>query len=197
MKHIKIFEDFSGFGGAGMGMRPGFGGASKYLIGYFATGGYGAHPGIVTEDDLESNGWSESGSGSGSWSCDGGLMFQVTSQSTEIPQALLCIGSDESGDWKIDPITKQKADAIYNVGGTPDYIFDDFDTDAPVHGEMGEIKRIAGISGQEGITTINVIQHIEPNMIYWSDNPEQSHGYWESENSRPMSVEEFTSENSY
>jgi len=182
MKHIKIFEDFSGFGGA-----------SKYLIGYFGTGGYGAHPGIVTEDDLESNGWSESGSGS--WVLPNNFYFQVTSQSTEIPQALLCIGSDESGDWKIDPITKQKADAIYNVGGTPDYIFDDFDMDAPVHGEMYKIKRIAGISDQEGITTINVIQHIEPNMIYWSDNPEQSHGYWEADGARPMSVEEFSSMN--
>jgi hypothetical protein len=99
MKHIKIFEDFSGVGGPGgrpggarlmPGMRgtvpePNFGGATKYLIGYFATGGYGSHPSVVTADELESNGWSESRPGSGSWSDEkNGLMFQVMNESTRV-----------------------------------------------------------------------------------------------------------------
>jgi hypothetical protein len=181
MKNIKLFEAFSGFGGA-----------SKYLIGYFGTGGYGAHPGVVTSDELESNGWSESRPGSGAWGLPNGFYFDATFKSTEIPQALLCI-LYEGGEYKIDPISKEKADAIYNVGGTPDYFFDDFDLSAPVHGEIAQIKKILGIDNQQEITAISVIQDIEPNTIYWSDNPEQTHGYWEASDASPMSIQEFSS----
>ena len=183
MKHIKIFEDFSR---RGMGQRPGFGGATKYLIGYFATGGYGSHPAVVTEEELESNGWSESIPGSGSWGNAKHLMFQALTESTEIPQALLCI-YDNDREWKIDPISSQLAKSIYNAGGAEDYYV----------GARGfkEAKNMVDVNGWNNIEILSVLPNVEVNTIYWSDNPEKSHGYWKANGARPMTVEEFTEKN--
>jgi hypothetical protein len=179
MKHIKLFEDFSGaggmdMGGMDMGKRPGFGGTTEYLIGYFATGGIGSHPGIVTREELSRVGQRYSD-----------FDFYETSRTSQMPQALLCI-FDADELWRIEPITNQKADAIYNIGGKEDYIAGD--------DEMEEVMSIIDtniLNGLNDIEVISVLKDVKVNTVYWSDAPEKTHGLWQAEDVRPCSVKSF------
>ena len=182
MKHVKLFEDFgsSNYGGSG--------GATKYLIGYFATGGIGSHPGIATADELEKLGWSDQGNGY--WQqMEKGFAFNDSYEVNQMPQDLLCV-FDDTTEWYIKPITRQQADAIYNVGGSADYSpevnEDDFEK---VLNDV--LPRITDMRF-EYPSTISVLRNVKPNTIYWSDVPEETHGYWEAEDSRPISIDNFT-----
>jgi len=183
MKHVKLFEDFgsSNYGGSV--------GATKYLIGYFATGGHGSHPGIATADELEKLGWSEQWGGE--WQqMEEGFAFYDVYEVNQMPQALLCV-FDNDTQWDIRPITRQQADAIYNVGGSADY------SEVNLEKVLNDV--LPGITNRRynAPAMISVLRNVEPNTIYWSDVPEQSHGYWEAEDSRPISIDDFTNSGEY
>jgi hypothetical protein len=164
-------------------------GATKYLIGYFATGGHGSHPGIATADELEKLGWSDQGGGE--WQqMEEGFAFYDVYEVNQMPQALLCV-FDNDTQWDIRPITRQQADAIYNVGGSADY------PEVNLEKVLNDV--LPGITNRRynAPAMISVLRNVEPNTIYWSDVPEQSHGYWEAEDSRPISIDDFTNSGNY
>jgi hypothetical protein len=171
MKHIKLFEDFTGMGGE-----------TKYLIGYFATGGIGSHPGIATAEELERLGWQDSGE---KWTHpEMKYYFIVTSESNETPQALLCV-FDEKRLWKIEPISEQEAQEIYDLEGHEDL-------NPELEEVRNKIKSMPALNGWDDIIKISVLQDVEPNMVYWSDEPEQFHGYWQAKGASPLPLEVFT-----
>ena len=166
-------------------------GATKYLIGYFATGGRGSHPGIATVNELEKLGWTDRGNGK--WKhIEEGFDFYGY-EVNQIPQALLCV-FDMDTLWYIKPITRQQADVIYNVGGSADYSEENENDFEKVLNDV-----LPGITDKRfnNPATISVIRNVEPNTIYWSDVPEESHGYWEAEDSRPISIDDFTNSGDY
>jgi hypothetical protein len=166
-------------------------GATKYLIGYFATGGHGSHPGIATVDELEKLGWTDQGNGK--WKhMEEGFDFYGYGVN-QIPQALLCV-FDMDTLWYIKPITRQQADVIYNVGGSADYSEENENDFEKVLNDV-----LPGITNKRfnNPATISVIRNVEPNTIYWSDVPEESHGYWEAEDSRPISIDDFINSGDY
>jgi hypothetical protein len=166
-------------------------GATKYLIGYFATGGHGSHPGIATVDELEKLGWTDQGNGK--WKhMEEGFDFYGYGVN-QIPQALLCV-FDMDTLWYIKPITRQQADVIYNAGGSADYSEENENDFEKVLNDV-----LPGITNKRfnNPATISVIRNVEPNTIYWSDVPEESHGYWEAEDSRPISIDDFINSGDY
>jgi hypothetical protein len=166
-------------------------GATKYLIGYFATGGHGSHPGIATVNELEKLGWTDQGNGK--WKHMGEDFDFYGHEVNQIPQALLCV-FDMDTLWYIKPITRQQADVIYNVGGSADYSEENENDFEKVLNDV-----LPGIIDKRfnNPATISVIRNVEPNTIYWSDVPEELHGYWEAEDSRPISIDDFTNSGDY
>lgn len=166
-------------------------GATKYLIGYFATGGMGSHPGIATVNELEKLGWTDRGNGKWKHMEEGFDFYGY--EVNQIPQALLCV-FDMDTLWYIKPITRQQADVIYNVGGSADYSEENENDFEKVLNDV-----LPGITDKRfnNPATISVIRNVEPNTIYWSDVPEESHGYWEAEDSRPISIDDFTNSGDY
>lgn len=148
-------------------------GNEKIFIGYFATGGIGSHPGIVTEFELEK--------------LEDSYSFWETQILEEIPEALLCIFDGNMG-WDIRGISNELSQEIINTGGSDFYY----------EGEEGFEKscELAGIKGESPVQ-VAVIKDVTLNTIYYSHNPEVSHGYWEpkTENLSLLTVEEFCSGN--
>ena len=172
-------------------MKSGSAEAAKYLIGYFATGGMGSHPGIATVDELEKLGWTDQGNGR--WKhMEEGFDF-YGDEANQMPQALLCV-FDADTLWTIKPITRQQADVIYNVGRSADYSEENNQDFKKVLNNI-----LPGIIDKRfsDPVMISVLRNVESNTIYWSDVPEEEHGYWEAEDSKPISIDDFTNSGDY
>ena len=166
-------------------------GAAKYLVGYFATGGMGSHPGITTANELEKLGWTDQGNGR--WKHMEEDFDFYGDEANQMPQALLCV-FDADTLWTIKPITRQQADVIYNVGRSADYSEENNQDFKKVLNNI-----LPGIIDKRfsDPVMISVLRNVESNTIYWSDVPEEEHGYWEAEDSKPISIDDFTNSGDY
>jgi|694.fasta_scaffold41434_2 hypothetical protein len=137
------------------------------FIGFFATGGIGSHPGIVTQSELEK--------------LHPDYCFNETEELEEVPEALLCI-FDEDILWDIRGISNELAQKIIDSGGSDFYY----------EGDEGfkEACELAVLRGDSPVQ-VAVIKNVDLNTIYYSHNPEGSHGYWEPDTEN-ITVEEFS-----
>jgi hypothetical protein len=146
----------------------------KVLVGFVGDGGYGSHPTIITPLKLEN--------------LDDSYYFFPLLELDEIPEALLCIESEENNDlWDFKPISNELAQQIMGISDT------DFYSNDEKNSETKQAFEIAGIdlgkirsgewNGQKWEERVfkmfSVIPNIQLNSIYWSENPERTHGYWE------------------
>lgn len=142
----------------------------KIFIGFAFTGGHGSHPGILTPSEIEKMG-------------DDNYGFESLEELSEVPEALLCIFDDDIL-WDIRGISNELAQKIIDVAGSDLYY----------EGDEGfeEACELAVLKG-ESTVQVAVIQGVTLNTIYYSHNPEHSHGYWEPSEVEHLSVEEFCS----
>ena len=166
MKHVKLFEAWDQ-----EMSKP------EILVGYFSDGGMGSHPGVIDRESYDKI-----------KSHPQGLFFTITEELQEVPEALLTVYYPDK-EWDIKGISNELANQIIAVGGTDSYDNQDVNWvsgTATRSQEENEINRrafeLAGKTYKAGeeFTPLIVIQNIELNTVYWSNNPEQSHGYWES-----------------
>jgi hypothetical protein len=142
----------------------------KIFLGFAFTGGHGSHPGILTSSEIEKMGNDNFG-------------FEPLEEVEETPEALLCIFDDDIL-WDIRGISNELAQKIIDGGGRDFYY----------EGDEGfeEACELAVLVGNSPVQ-VAVIKNIDSNTIYFSFNPEHSHGYWEPSDLVPLSVEEFCS----
>jgi hypothetical protein len=166
MKHVKLFEDFS---------------SGKILLGILINdGGYGAFPGIIDGKDLKEI----------KQKCGDDAYWETYEELNKVPEALLVMFDDYDG-WTLEAISKDLANQIYNVGGKEEYFQEDDGKNS-----QEELEKAFFLATGESFPNPNpgkyisicVIQNPEMNTIYWSDNPDDSHGYWEEPN--PISVDQ-------
>ena len=146
----------------------------KVLVGFVLAGNFNSHPTIITPSKLKNIPKNYNS------------FFPL--ELDEIPEALLCIQEQESGElWDFKPISNELAQKIMGVSGT------DFYSNDEENSETEQAFEIAGIdlgkmrsgewNGQKWeervLKMFSVIPNIQLNSIYWSDNPERTHGYWE------------------
>jgi len=155
MKHVKLFEQFTG-----TEMRK-----NDIHIGFYADGGYGSHPGVITSESaklLEES-------------------FFTTSLVQEVPEALACMYDDYMGVWEIKGITNSLANSIMEIIGG-DHITTDQISNYP--GEEETVKNAIEMSGMKinpdyDVVSFSVIPNVSLDTIYWSDEPESAHTQWE------------------
>jgi hypothetical protein len=166
MKHIKLFEAWD------QEMAE----QTQILLGFFADGGYGSHPTIIESSMLpaiENHPMN--------------LIFIETEELSEMPEALLVIHNDYEAlpiegqveSWVIRGISNDLANSIISAGGTDMYINQDPNSSPGVK----EAFKLAGIEenlDSNAVTILCVIPDAKINTVYWSDNPERAHGYWET-----------------
>ena len=148
--------------------------SEKVLVGFVNDGGIGSHPTIITPSKLKN--------------LSNRYHFSSSLELDEIPEALLYIESyDENDISNFKPISNELAQKIMGVSGT------DFYSNDEENPETKQAFEIAGIdlgkmrsgewNGQKWeervLKMFSVIPNIQLNSIYWSDNPERTHGYWE------------------
>lgn len=161
MKHVELFENYKlrDFEETSLG-------TGKIKIGFTGDGGYGSHPSIFSKDVLEN------------------LIepltqfdFIATASTDNLPEALICLYDDNNPQgWFIQPISSMVASKVMELMGTDHK--DGFYENEYQKGM--EILRMVGYNGSiNEIQTITIIPNPKLNTIYWSDNPEKSHGYWE------------------
>ena len=140
----------------------------KIFIGYSFTGGHGSHPSILTDSEIEKMGNDSYG-------------FWPLEEIQEVPEALLCIFDDDIL-WDIRGISNELAQKIIDAGGSDFYY----------EGDEGfeEACELAILKGNSPVQ-VAVIQSVSLNTIYYSHNPEYSHGYWEPAEVETITVEEF------
>ena len=174
MKHIKLFENYeydSEYPGGMRDFEEKHIGTGKIKIGFCDhAGGHGSHPCIFSKYVLENfiDEFTDFG-------------FIATYATDNLPEALICIygnynetGEDRDG-WFIRPISSMVASKAMKLMGTDHK--DGFYENEYQKGM--EILEMLGYKGSiSGIETITVIPNAKLNTIYWSDNPEHSHGYW-------------------
>jgi len=164
MKHVKLFEQFTS---SGPGMSNSGSGMGNIHLGFYADGGYGSHPGVITSEmnDILSQ----------------DRLFFTTDIVKEVPEALACMLDENMGEWVIKGITNSLANSIIKrMGG--DHITTDQISSYP--GEDGAIENATRMAGIEmfpnyDIVSFSVIPNVSLNMIYWSDAPENEHVSWE------------------
>lgn len=141
----------------------------KIFVGFAFTGGIGSHPGILKDSEIEK--------------MYDNFGFEPLEEVEEIPEALLCIFDDDIL-WDIRGISNELAQKIIDSGGSDFYY----------EGDEGfeEACELAVLKGNSPVQ-VAVIKNIDSNTIYFSHNPEHSHGYWEPNDLVPLSVEEFCS----
>ena len=160
MKHIQLFENY--------GMRD-FEenrlGTGEIKIGFTGDGGNGSHPSIFSKYVLENL-------------IDPLTQFDfiATASTDNLPEALICLyDDDQPNGWFIQPISSMVASQAMKLMGK-----NHIDGLWRIGEKEGmEILRMVDYKGSsEEIHTISVIPNPKLNTIYWSDNPEYSHGYW-------------------
>ena len=141
----------------------------KIFVGFAFTGGHGSHPGILKDSEIEK--------------MYDNFGFEPLEEIKEIPEALLCIFDDDIL-WDIRGISNELAQKIIDSGGSDFYY----------EGDEGfeEACELAVLKGNSPVQ-VAVIKNIDSNTIYFSHNPEHSHGYWEPREHVHLSVEEFCS----
>ena len=155
MKHVKLFEQFRS-SGSGMG---------DIHLGFYADGGYGSHPGVITSEmsDLL------------------GQLFFTTKVVKEVPEALACMLDENMGEWVIKGITNSLANSIIKRMGGDHITTDQISTYPGEEGAIEDATRMAGIEmfPNYDIVSFSVIPNVSLDMIYWSDAPENEHVSWE------------------
>lgn len=155
MKHIELFENFSG---------QESGANETVLIGYFADGGKGSHPALVTPEvarEIEETGDFPT--------------FTPTGSEKGLPQALACVYND-TDEWTIKGIPESLArSAMVLIKG--DHI-DNSETEN--RGLVNEVAKLIGYreTDDREVTLISIIPNPSINTVYWSEGPE-SGTYWE------------------
>jgi len=166
MKHIQLFENYEL-----RDFEEKFIGNGKIKIGYTGDGGNGSHPSIFSKHVLE-NLIPRTHFG-----------FTATASTDNLPEALVCIFDDDNPhSWFIQPISSMVASKVIGLMGK-DHLNGFYEND---YKNANEILRLVGYNEMTGyngnideIQTITIIPSPKLNTIYWSDNPEHSHGYWE------------------
>jgi len=170
MKHIKLFENFSN---------------GKILLGILANyGGYGAFPAIIDEEALKKI----------QQKCGDDAGWETYEELNKVPESLLVMFDDYAG-WTLKVISKNLANQIINVGGKEEYFQEYFEVENDEKSQEEFEKAFFLATGESfpkpnpgGYISICVIQYPELNTIYWSDNPDYSHGYWKEPS--PISVDQ-------
>ena len=189
MKHISLFESFSQEKG-------------PFLIGYYGEGGIGSHPAIFTKEHLKEFGFrNENPPGfvpvpdTKAWVGPGGGVLRPLLETQTCPDSLLC-GFEPLPGWDIKPIfdssTSQKIMEIIDEFGridpsmkNQDYMEEsDLMYDEEEQEKISELfDRLSAMTGvlkgaRRGERSVSLIYGVSPNTIYWSPNPEETHGYW-------------------
>ena len=166
MKHIQLFEQLYRPSWLPPEPKP----DGKILIGYFNDGGIGSHPAIIEAGILPEIDKREK------WNS-----FDTTESTDVMPEALLAIYSDAPNTpsfdgWYIKGISNSLAREIIKLGDSDVYRCDDKDLFS---------RKAFDLAGypygdpRSDVQILTVIPNVSLNKVYWSDNPEDSHGYWE------------------
>jgi hypothetical protein len=164
-----------------------------FLIGYYADGGIGSHPAILTESELLRCGFiqevprhlratSEENAGK-FWrhKFDEYKIFFEIRELSSIPGALACAYSD-SYEWDIRGISKPLGQRIIDmIGGDNITSMDDDEGNLLMdQSDLNKVEDLIGLqrSDDNRVTLITIILDPTPNVVYWSDAPEDSHSYW-------------------
>lgn len=160
MKHLELFESWSDQSG-------------EISIGFVGTGGIGSHPAVLSKsekDKIESEG--------------GDVYFVQTDSSNSVPDALACVFND-TDEWNIKAISSSTAKAAMKmIGGN--HI--DTDQDPSLTNRVARAIGYRPTSGGD-TTLITIIPNPKIDTVYWSDAPEEEHGYWKPP-FRPMTISE-------
>jgi hypothetical protein len=137
----------------------------KVLVGFVLNVNFNSHPTIITPSKLKNIPKNYNS------------FFPL--ELDEIPEALLCIQEQESGElWDFKPISNELAQQIMAISNT------DFYSNDEENSETEQAFEIAGIDLEkmrsEELIKFSVIPNIQLNSIYLSDKLENTRtGWWE------------------
>lgn len=169
--------------------------SAPYFLGYYGEGGFGSHPAIFTPAELARVGWTKGPSSQAKtmffysdenaqrvWShpSDGLTNFHIIQELPSVPDAVCCWLED--GFWRMKPVDLEQASAIVQESGG-DTIY----RDEPLFPRACELAAIKGDAEDLLIAAISFILTPKSGHVYWSDNPESTHGYWENGKAIPVS----------
>lgn len=177
-KHVKSFSQFQRITESN----------EPVLIGSYSDGGMGSHPGILTASELSRYGFVKDGN---TWMQkeDDLSVFFVNTVLQSTPEALACI-TTYGGDWDFKAISKSLAQKFTGMVG--DDTIENFGGEAQE--KMRQIEKMLGLPKTTypagGIT---IISNPRLNVVYWSDEPEQTGGIWMPPY-RAMTLDELVSQ---
>jgi hypothetical protein len=183
MKHIKEFNSYSNSG---------------ILVGYVTNGGIGHHPAFLTPEYLKSNG------------------FSKTDSESLAGRGMISVYGEEIDSWSKDDdnwisftfggsiLSMPPAIAFWVIGDSPHFLsipsqkipdledlLEKNGSDAFREGDE-HYEEMVSLLGQatDDDYGIYIILNPQINKVYYSDNPEQSKGYWKD--GYPISLEDFS-----
>ena len=162
MKHIKIFEDFSG-----MGMGSGMGSGDVMLFGALTPpGGHGAHPVFFTKSTMDSVGFTKN-ERMGWWydqnNEEGVVIMEIQPIEGNPSMVLIAAFNDDPYFAIAQPSPTELNDlGSFIEEGTPEY------------------ETAMELTGTEGLDDVVFdVVHPENNVILWSNTPDSGNGHWD------------------
>jgi hypothetical protein len=139
----------------------------QILIGFYGEGGHGSHPLITKKENLLLAGFKNPADGY--WSKGENSFFQVLLTINYIPKALLA--TIDLDGWRMKPFTIEEGISLFGT----DKEYSKYITHKdPLFAQIE--KEFPNTDGDG--TGIVFIPRPKLDFIYWSDNPELTHGYW-------------------
>ena len=161
-KHIKLWEQFSKV------ITPI---QSSIITGYWGEDGIGSHPTLVDLEGLATLNKVAS---------DMGVTgFTECSKLESMPETLLCILCSET-NWYIKGVSKSIADQAISIMNGDNIILDE-GTNNSVKSELFSLLGYTldpTVEKYFTTYTVTIINNPSINTVYWSNVPEEQHGYW-------------------
>ena len=177
MEHVELFEDFDPV------QNP-----NQLLLGYYGDGGHGSHPALLTSGELSRCGFVQGktspmfiypdGTAQRVWGLDSDPFtnFHVVRQLSSPPPAICCYLTD--GGWEMMPIDREEAEQLVGEADS-----DTIHSDSPL---FPQAMTLAELDPADSVTAISFIVSPIVNAVYWSTNPEASHGVWQDGKPTPL-----------
>jgi hypothetical protein len=161
------------------------------LIGWFANGGHGCHPGLITSSMLRIIQNSIKPDDSDYW-------WETLAEENKIPDALICFyEQDAEIETRVEGIDSKIANSIMSIfDGDHMSTYDEDDMlDDDKLLLVNKALIMAGFieDGEEDdiMGSVSIIPNPKINNIYWSDVPDQNHSPWEPPYKETYILEEW------